>query len=291
MVMFYHFSEARSVIWRADAYFPCSCSAVRSCWISSKAFIYWGFHLVKQNKIWLPATLCDSTSEPSRGLVEKWVEQMEICQSCPFKVTLTWDLTFYHICNLLRLHTDVPTWQLPRITTAASVGVNLSAERPHWQYLLSHSLTASCFEQVGRRLKHSRHKSEHFSQTELLYVGKASKLDRSPSRSFGERLCCPLNLLKSDRITLALPKRLKRARTFSWYHSKVPILRTLLKGNRRRQNRYWWRDRKYLWEYKDPNNMDWMCLFCHTKLRQEITECWRNKMCRFLSMRYIFSRY
>lgn len=54
----------------------------------------------------------------------------------------------------------------------------------------------------------------------------------SPSRSFWESLCCPLNLLKSDLITLALPKRLKRVRTFSWYHSKVPILRTLFKGNR-----------------------------------------------------------
>lgn len=93
------------------------CSAVRSCWISSKAFIYWGFHLVKQNKSWLPAMLCDSTSDPSRGLVEKWVEQMEICQSCPFKVTLTWDLTFYHICKLLRLHTDQNNYSFRLLTT------------------------------------------------------------------------------------------------------------------------------------------------------------------------------
>lgn len=44
-------------------------------------------------------------------------------------------------------------------------------------------------------------------------------------------LLSPLSLLNSDRITLALPKRLKRARTFSWYHSRVPIFRTLDRGN------------------------------------------------------------
>lgn len=54
----------------------------------------------------------------------------------------------------------------------------------------------------------------------------------SPSRSVWELLCCPLNLVKSDRITLALPKRLNLVRTFSWYHSKVPILRTLWKGHK-----------------------------------------------------------
>ena len=48
----------------------------------------------------------------------------------------------------------------------------------------------------------------------------------SPLSSLGEQ-GSPLSLLKSERITLALPKRLKRVRTFPWYHSNVPILSTL----------------------------------------------------------------
>lgn len=53
------------------------------------------------------------TCSTSRGLVKQWVEQIEMCYGCPFKVILTWDLTFYHICNLwlvlLHIHTDIPT--------------------------------------------------------------------------------------------------------------------------------------------------------------------------------------
>lgn len=54
---------------------------------------------------------------------------------------------------------------------------------------------------------------------------------RSPSASVWELLLSLLTLLNSDRITLALPKRLNRARTFSWNHSRVPIFRTLGRGN------------------------------------------------------------
>ena len=44
----------------------------------------------------------------------------------------------------------------------------------------------------------------------------------------------PFSLLHRDCITLALPKRLKRERMFSWYHSKVPIFRTLTKQRKHR---------------------------------------------------------
>lgn len=44
----------------------------------------------------------------------------------------------------------------------------------------------------------------------------------------------PFSLLYSDLITLALPNRLKRVRTLSWYQPNVPIFRSL-QGHRASQ--------------------------------------------------------
>ena len=53
---------------------------------------------------------------------------------------------------------------------------------------------------------------------------------------YDEHVCespSPFSLLYSDLITLALPKRLKRFLTLSWYQPRVPIFYTLSHKNRR----------------------------------------------------------
>lgn len=51
----------------------------------------------------------------------------------------------------------------------------------------------------------------------------------SPLSSLSDPLASPFSRLNRDLMTFALPKRLNRVRTFSWYHSNVPIFRTLQK--------------------------------------------------------------
>lgn len=77
------------------------------------------------------------------------------------------------------------------------------------------------------------HHPDHLMKKDVVYVGLAKPWDRLRRHAsvYDEHVCespSPFSLLYRDFITFALPNRLKRFLTLSWYQPRVPIFNTLL---------------------------------------------------------------